>query len=38
MTHPDYIRQKALRLRTEARLTIDEIAERLALSRTTIYG
>lgn len=37
MTHPDYIRAKARELRTERHLTIDEIAERLALSRTTIY-
>ena len=37
MTHPDYIREKALELRRERKLTIDEIAERLALSRSTIY-
>src|SRR4051812_37469650 len=37
MTHPPYLRDKARRMRAERRLTIDEIAERLALSRTTIY-
>jgi transposase len=37
MSHPPYLRAKARELRTERRLTIDEIAERLALSRTTIY-
>jgi transcriptional regulator with XRE-family HTH domain len=37
MAHPKYLRDKALQLRTERRLTIDEIAERLALSRSTIY-
>jgi hypothetical protein len=38
LTHPDYIRLKARELRIERALTIDEIAERLALSRTTIYS
>lgn len=37
MTHPDYIRAKAIELRVARRLTIDEIAERLALPRTTVY-
>lgn len=37
MAHPDYIRQKAIRMRVETKLTIDEIAERLAVSRTTAY-
>jgi predicted DNA-binding transcriptional regulator AlpA len=37
MTYPAYIRDKALQLRTERQLTIDEIAERLAISRTTAY-
>jgi transcriptional regulator with XRE-family HTH domain len=35
--YPTYIREKALELRTKKKLTIDEIAERLAISRTTIY-
>jgi transcriptional regulator with XRE-family HTH domain len=38
VTHPAYLVEKAVRLRTERGLTIDEIAERLALPRTTIYG
>jgi hypothetical protein len=37
LTHPDYIREKARRLRVERNLSIDEIAERLALPRITIY-
>jgi hypothetical protein len=38
VAHPPYIRDKALELRVEHRMTIDEIAERLAISRTTAYG
>jgi hypothetical protein len=37
MAHPVYLREKARSLRTERRLSIDEIAERLALPKTTIY-
>ena len=37
MAHPDYIKQKAIQLRIEKKLTIDEIAERLSLGKTTIY-
>jgi transposase-like protein len=37
MAHPAYLREKALQLRRDKRLTIDELAERLALPRTTIY-
>jgi excisionase family DNA binding protein len=37
MAHPAYLREKARSLRRERRLTIDELAERLALSRSTIY-
>lgn len=38
MAHPAYLREKARALRAERKLTIDEIAERLALSRSTVYG
>lgn len=37
MTYPPYLREKARQLREEKGLTIDEIAERLAVSRTTVY-
>jgi excisionase family DNA binding protein len=37
MTHAPYLREKARSLRLERQLTIDELAERLALSRSTIY-
>ena len=37
MTHDAHLRSKARELRIERRMTIDEIAERLALSRSTIY-
>ena len=37
MTHPAYLRAKARELRIDRRLTIDEIAERLALPRTTVF-
>lgn len=37
MAHPDYIRQKAVDLREINQLTIDEIAECLAISRTTVF-
>lgn len=37
MSYPPYIREKAREMRVQRRLTIDEIAERLAISRTTIY-
>lgn len=37
MAYPPYIREKARQLRREKKLTIDELADRLALSRTTIY-
>jgi hypothetical protein len=37
MAYPAYIRAKARELRSERALTIDQIAERLALPRTTIY-
>jgi hypothetical protein len=37
VAHPAYLREKARKLRREKKLTIDELAERLALPRTTIY-
>jgi excisionase family DNA binding protein len=37
MTYPPYLREKARQLRRERQLTIDELADRLALSRSTIY-
>jgi excisionase family DNA binding protein len=37
MAHPFYLREKARSLRAERRMTIDELAERLALPRSTIY-
>jgi len=35
--HAPYLREKARQLRVEKKLTIDQLAERLALSRSTIY-
>lgn len=37
MAHPEYIRSKAIQLRVEKKLSIDEIADRLSLNRTTVY-
>src|SRR3954467_111609 len=37
VTHPAYIREKARQMRAEKDLTIDEIAERLAISRRTTF-
>lgn len=37
MAHAAHLREKARSLRVERRLTIDELAERLALSRSTVY-
>jgi predicted DNA-binding transcriptional regulator AlpA len=37
MAHPAYLREKARSMRIEHRFTIDELAERLAMSRSTIY-
>lgn len=37
MTYPPYLREKARQLRRKKDLTIDEIAARLAVSRTTVY-
>lgn len=33
----DHLREKAIRLRTEQHMTLDEIIERLALPKTTVY-
>lgn len=38
MAYPTYVKQKARELRKKKKLTIDELAERLAIPRTTIYG
>ena len=37
MAYPRYLRDKARTLRTERRLSLDEIAQRLALPRTTVW-
>ena len=37
MAHPAYLREQARSMRIERQLTIDELAERLALSRYTVY-
>jgi excisionase family DNA binding protein len=37
VAHAKYLREKARTMRVERQLTIDELAERLALSRSTIY-
>jgi hypothetical protein len=37
MAHPAYLREKARELRVDRRLSIVEIAERLALPRTTVF-
>jgi hypothetical protein len=37
MAYPAYIRERARQLRVEKKLTLDEIADRLALPKTTVY-
>jgi AcrR family transcriptional regulator len=37
MAYPAYLRERARELRTTKALTLDEIAERLALPKTTVY-
>jgi transcriptional regulator with XRE-family HTH domain len=37
MAYPGYIRERARQLRVEKKLSLDEIAERLALPKTTVY-
>jgi transposase-like protein len=37
MAYPDYVRERARQLRVEKKLSLDEIAERLALPKTMVY-
>jgi hypothetical protein len=37
MAYPKYLRERARELRVEKHLSLDEIAERLALPKTTVY-
>ena len=37
MAYPSYLRNKARELRASKRLTIDQLADRLGVSRTTVY-
>ncbi len=37
MAYPAYVKEKARKLRTDKKLTIDELADQLAISRTTLY-
>jgi transcriptional regulator with XRE-family HTH domain len=37
MAYPLYLRERARALRTTKQLTLDEIAQRLALPKTTVY-
>ncbi len=37
MAYPAYLRERARELRVKKRLSLDEIAERLALPKTTVY-
>jgi hypothetical protein len=37
MAYPKYLRERARELRTKKKLTIDQLAERFGLPRTTIY-
>jgi AcrR family transcriptional regulator len=37
MAYPAYLRERARQLRVEKRLSLDEIADRLALPKTTVY-
>jgi hypothetical protein len=37
IAHAAYLREKARSMRIERQFTIDELAERLALSRSTVY-
>jgi len=37
MTHPPYLREKARELRVKNKMSLDEIAECLALGKTTVW-
>lgn len=37
MTHPPYLREKARKLRVERKISLNEIAECLALNKTTVW-
>src|SRR6202035_3666489 len=37
MAYPPYLRERARELRTEKHLSLDEIAERLALNKSTVW-
>jgi transcriptional regulator with XRE-family HTH domain len=37
MAYPPYLRARARELRVDRRLSLDEIAERLALRKTTVW-
>jgi hypothetical protein len=37
MAHPAYLREKARKLRSQHKLTLDEIVDRLSLPRTTVF-
>ena len=37
MTYPEYVRLKAIDLRVNRKMTIDDIAECLDVSRTTVF-
>ncbi|CAN5135182.1 hypothetical protein BH24ACT23_BH24ACT23_09620 [soil metagenome] len=37
MAYPEYIREKARQMRSEKRMTLDEIAERLAIGKSTVW-
>jgi hypothetical protein len=38
MGHPPYIRDKAIQLRTEHNMALEQIVERLQIPKTTVYG
>lgn len=37
MAYPRYLRERAVQMRIEEKLSLDEIADRLALAKTTVY-